>query len=235
MTPTREQYDAAFNKERANTYPNVTRFEASCGFAVDRERLEAAARVLACPVKENPPCWQHGRVIYAAARRALVSSPEPHHWLDIGTAKGFSACVMAWAAADAGALVPITSLDVIHPLEIVARNSVEDLDGLQTVPEIASPFLPPAHFVHFGCSESIEWLECRSVRINLAFVDGRHKHEVVAREIDLLSARQQPGDVIIFDDVQIAGVARALSAIKGYDVHNVQAHTGRGYAVATKL
>ena len=50
------------------SYPVVDEFEQRMGFAVDRERLEDAAGVLACLLKKNPPKWQHGRVLYALAR-----------------------------------------------------------------------------------------------------------------------------------------------------------------------
>ena len=57
--------------------------------------VEAAARVLACPLKANPPNWQHGRVLYAGYRAYLAGLQRRVLLLDIGTAKGFSAAAMS--------------------------------------------------------------------------------------------------------------------------------------------
>src|SRR5688572_33475015 len=89
MTP--DDYQRAFDGERVQEYPVISDFQVECGVALGREKLERAARVLACPVKANPPNWQHGRVIYSAARRYLNGMTGPVSCMDIGTAKGFSA------------------------------------------------------------------------------------------------------------------------------------------------
>src|SRR3989304_7206134 len=75
--------------------PPVEAYEAA--FALERTRLEAAARVLACPIKAGPPNWQHGRVLYALTRRYRLTAEGPLYCLDIGTAKGFSALCLLWA------------------------------------------------------------------------------------------------------------------------------------------
>src|SRR3990172_8581667 len=91
LIPPVEAYEAACALERTRRYPLVDDFEARQGFALDRARLEAAARVLACPIKARPPNWQHGRVLYALTRRYRLTAEGPLYCLDIGTAKGFSA------------------------------------------------------------------------------------------------------------------------------------------------
>jgi len=47
MLPTRAEYDQAFALEQGAAYPAVDAFERACGYALDRGRLEEAARVLA--------------------------------------------------------------------------------------------------------------------------------------------------------------------------------------------
>src|SRR6185369_15064920 len=95
---TRRQYDKAFIEERMSEYPMIDDYEKSCGFALNRHKLEEAARVLACPVKKNPPNWQHGRVIYSTLRSYMTETTcvNPLHILDVGTAKGFSALCALW-------------------------------------------------------------------------------------------------------------------------------------------
>jgi cephalosporin hydroxylase len=48
------------------------------------------------------------------------------------------------------------------------------------------------------------------VRVGFAFVDGKHSFEEVTAELTLLAARQRAGDVVVVDDMQIAGVRDAL-------------------------
>jgi predicted O-methyltransferase YrrM len=243
--PSEEDYARAWAREREHDYADVTRFEQECCFAVDKGKLDQAARVLACPVKANPPCWQHGRVIYSAARRYAAKHGGPQLWLDIGTAKGFSACCMSWASTAARLAAPhlhhwigIVSLDVIDPEARVARNSVADLqsDHYQTVRELVHGFVSEDRSrLNFVKADSVEWLERLTQRCHFAFVDGRHKFEVVKREIELLSKRQESGDVLIFDDMQVEGVGRAVRQMQGYKWQTVKAHAARWYAVAEKI
>lgn len=204
------------------------------GFAVDRERLEAAARVLACPVKRNQPNWQHGRVIYAAARRYLSRrGMETSLFLDVGTAKGFSAVVMAWAIADSGASGYVESFDVVEPTARQRRNSVADLDEpLKTVWELTRPFVLLSPY--FGRCVGPAANESRGDRIHFAFVDGKHTYDAVRRDHDEICVRQHPGDVIIFDDIQIEGVEAAVRDLHFYDIEYLAAKPDRRYAIATK-
>lgn len=235
---TKEQYAEAFQAECARVYPEVSAFEQSFGFAVPRVKLEAAARVLACPLKVNPPSWQHGRVIYALARSLLEDDDCPGCLLDIGTAKGFSAVVMSWAIADAGARRDVVSVDVVDPFAYVERNSVAEMDGeLLTVPEFVAPFLLENGHIQFHGGGSLPLLDrmiSAGERVRLAFVDGKHTATAVSAEIACLLRLQIPGDVVLFDDVQIAGVAEAVRKISSYTVTRVNAGVNRAYAMAVR-
>lgn len=237
LPKTAADYHRAFTAECARDYPAVSDFEERAGFAVDRARLEAAARVLACPIKANPPSWQHGRVLYAAARRALKDNPAPGGiFLDIGTAKGFSAVVMTWAIADAGARHHVLSVDVVAPDARVPRNSVlEVTEGLKTVHEFTAPFARGSIEFH-GCGSVLllQRLQPGGERVRFAFVDGKHSYEAVHAEIRLLSVLQRSGDVIVFDDLQIPGIGEAVAELRGYTVDFVRADKLRAYAVAVR-
>lgn len=233
---TRDDYRAAFEKERANLYPKVDEFEATMGFAIDRARLEAAAETLACPLKRNPPCWQHGRVVYAAARRYLdqLGDPGPLTFLDIGTAKGFSALMVAMAVTDAGVKARIVSIDVLDPNARTPRNSVAELDGLKTVREFLARW-PEAEGIELACGTGAGWLSNHRGRINFAFVDGKHSYEAVAAEGALLRERQQPADVAIFDDLQFPNVAKAVRGLHGYRARKLSPSPARTYAIAERM
>lgn len=231
---TRDAYVAAFAAERQRTYPVIDDLEARLGYAVDRERLESAARVLACPVKVHPPCWQHGRVLYAVARAYLAVAASPVTMLDIGTAKGFSALCLQWALTDAGREGQVYSVDVLDPHARVKRNTVAEVDGLQTLAETLAPW-PEAHAITFMRSTGIDWLTQASAPIDLVFVDGKHSGAVVHAELARIAARQGPGAMVILDDLQIAGVDLAVRQTTGYRFERVAASPDRIYAIGTRM
>lgn len=234
--PTAADYAAAFAAEQAQTYPMVDAFEARMGFALDRERLESAARVLACPLKKSPPNWQHGRVLYAAAMRYLADyACEPVNILDIGTAKGFSALCLRWALYDSGKNGLVTSVDVIDPAAAVARNTVAEVDGLLTLHQTLTPWRE-AGSIRFARSSGLYWLETHEGRINIAFVDGTHNPHTVAHEGEVLAQRQEHGDLAIFDDVnrpELLRVVRSLADAYVFDVLEVL--PTRHYAIGVRL
>jgi hypothetical protein len=233
--PTREQYEAAFEAERRNEYPVIDEFERRMGFAVDRERLEAAARVLACPVKRNPPNWQHGRVVYALARKKLHSTRGNPTYLDIGTAKGFSAVCMAWASMDEGPGAFITSVDVIEPESTEPRNSIMDGNIRFGLCDYLDPFRDgyPIDFMAIGDAEW-ERFKAGTDRIHFAFIDGSHTYEGVKADIAVVAPRQRSGDIILFDDVNKEQINRAVREMAGYDLEYIKVLPQRAYAIAVK-
>lgn len=227
-----QMYAVAFHRERLQSYPMIDAVEARCGYALDRERLESAARVLACPVKKSPPNWQHGRVLYALTRQYLEGR-DSINALDIGTAKGFSALCLLWAAHDAGARGHVTSVDVLDPRAHVSRNTVAEVDGLKTLAEILAPW-PETQAIAFLKSTGQQYLQEHPERVHVAFVDGKHKYEAVSWEAALLAERQQSGDLVMFDDVQIDGVRKALKEQRAYDLEYVDVLTNRRYAIGRR-
>lgn len=245
QTTTAEQYAEIFEKERQQEYPAVDAFEQRMGYAIDRTRLEAAARVLSCPFKAAAPNWQHGRVIYAAVRRYLAGlGPDPDfvNALDVGTAKGFSALCARWALNDSGVDGGdgrVISVDVMDPHGRVRRNTPAECDGLKTLAEIMSPWDEASDIgMCFLKSTGVEFLQSRPLheRFNVAFIDGKHSTDAVSQEWRLLSKLQQPGDVAIFDDVQMEPVSRGLKgADAAYTFERLSlGHVNRTYAIGVR-
>jgi len=226
-------YEAVFQKEREQQYPVVDAFEEKMGFAIDRERLEAAARVLACPLKKNTPNWQHGRVLYAAARKRLQGQIDVA-MLDIGTAKGFSALCLLWALRDTDILGTVTSVDVIDPMARVARNTVSEVTGLKTLAETLEPW-PESQAIKFKQREGVEELSDGLSRIHVGFIDGKHDGRIVAVEGYLLSLRQQAGDLAIFDDVHFPDIKKEVKKLQAkYDIEWIKILPSREYAVGVR-
>lgn len=233
---TADDYRTAFRVERDRLYPLVDAFEAQSGFAVDRDRLLEAAKVLACPVKANAPNWQHGRVLYAAVSRYIVEHPntEAFNILDVGTAKGFSALCLLWSLQDSGKAGRVTSVDVIDPLGRVQRNTIAEVDGLKTLAETLAPW-PEAQSIDFRKSTGIEWLHGHGDRIHVAFIDGKHSGAVVLQEGHLLAVRQMPGDLAIFDDVHIPDVSIAVNSLyPDYRLKYLEVLPNRHYAIGVR-
>lgn len=234
VAASREEYALAFARESQRTYPIIDAFEQSSGFALDQRRLLEAARVLACPIKRSEPHWQHGRVLYAAAREYLSRGTEPVAILDIGSAKGFSALCLFWALREAGRDGWVTSVDVIDPQARERRNTVAEVDGLKTLAETLEPW-PEAQSIAFLQSTGIDWLQAHPERVHIAFVDGKHTADVVRREGKLLTSRQQSGDLAIFDDVHIGDVSAAVTSLHHeYRLTYLQPLPNRAYAVGVR-
>jgi predicted O-methyltransferase YrrM len=215
--PTADDYRTAFVLESRRVYPCVDEFEQASGYALEREKLEAAARVLACPVKKNPPCWQHGRILYAATRARLHGLAGMVNLFEIGTAKGFGALCLLRALQDSNHSGRVASVDVIDPNERITRNTVAELDGLKTLREILEPW-PDSRAINFQQSTGVNYLLKYDERIHVAFIDGKHSGPVVSQEGWLISHRQQPGDVALFDDVHLAPVERSVNELRSvYD------------------
>jgi predicted O-methyltransferase YrrM len=231
--PTASDYQNAFEQERVNEYPVMDELEEAYGYTLDRVRLERAASVLACPVKVNPPNWQHGRLLYAVARQLFEFKRDSYFFLDVGTAKGFSALCMQWAINDAGVNAKVVSVDVIDPTTVVKRNTISDLFGPRDLWQILAPW-PEAKAIEFVQSTGVGYILGCTHRINFAFLDGKHRYDDVAMEAQLLIKRQEQGDHIVFDDLQIPGVEKAVDKLRGYDVHKVTIKPERRYAIAVK-
>ncbi len=228
-----DAYDRIFLDELKSVYPEVEAIEDETGYALTPERYLPAARVLACPLKVHPPNWQHGRVLYAMARTYLQTEPGFVTMLDIGTAKGYSALCLLWALNDAGNSGCVNSVDVRDPDARVKRNSVMEVDGLKTLAEFLQPW-PEAGAIKFRQSTGIDWLRAHNIRVHVAFVDGKHDADVVRKEGTLLADKQEAGDLVMFDDVQIPGVAAAVQQLDGYELRYVDVLPNRRYAIGRR-
>jgi predicted O-methyltransferase YrrM len=231
LTVSAQDYQRVFEAERTQGYPVIEALEATAGYRLDRDRLEAAARVLACPIKKHAPSWQHGRVIYSLYRHYLAGCARRVLMLDVGTAKGFSALCAQWALIDAGVPGTVVSVDVIDPRSRDSRNTVAEVDAPKTLTELLDPW-PEASAIKFLKCTGVEWLSSYHGRIDCAFVDGKHTGAVVALEGQLLSARQESGDLAIFDDVHLPDVLQAVRGLKAYDSEIVTVLPQRAYAIA---
>lgn len=246
LSKTPEDYQRTFEIERFHRYKVMDALEKRYGYALERDVLEAMALVMACPIKRNAPNWQHGRLVYALARHRLAQGGA-FCFLDIGTAKGFSATCMALAACDdhGPEIHRVWSVDTIDPTSNEPRNSIKD--GLVTrgIWDYCEGFMPEemlgyTHFVQDNDTAHIGFLS-RTDRIGFAFVDGGHDYDSVRRDIETITPRQQAGDIILFDDCHLADVLRAIeeglrtdSTFCAYSLEVISLIPSRSYAIAVR-
>jgi predicted O-methyltransferase YrrM len=239
------EYEKIYIKEVGNTYPEIDKYEAGQVNKIETERLVKAAWYLANPLKKNPPCWQHGRLIYSTLSSYIAAnySMDGIECVDIGTAKGFSALMMQYAINDAAfdAKAQVHSTDVIPPYHRVRRNSVIEVGRENNYPVLAEylePF-PESKAIDFYDLSGADLLNLLSSsgieRINFAFVDGKHNHSSVLTESASIHSMSQPGDIIIWDDVQIPEVARAVRDMKNrYHQEYIGARAERRYCIGVR-
>ena len=121
----------------------------------------------------------------------------------------------------------------IDPGARVARNTVAEVEGLRTLAETLEPW-PEARAIAFVRASGRLWLTEHLDRVHVAVVDGKHTYDAVSWECALLTERQQTGDVIFLDDLQIPGVAQAVRELRSYAVERLEALPDRHYAIARK-
>lgn len=238
----KEAYMTLWQDECANNYPAIDTYEAEAGFAVDLPWMNELALPTQTVIKSSPLCFQHGRVVYAALRAYLETSDKSSvNIVETGTARGFSAVVMARALADAGREGRIVTYDLLPHHSAMYWNCVDDLEGRKTRAALLAPWRGLLDRIIFIEGDSRIALKKTALpRIDFAFLDGAHSYEDVRDEFALVAPQQGTGDVIMFDDYTpgfFDGLIRAVDEgceAWGYDKHVIRASDTRAYVVATK-
>ena len=242
MTATALDYQRIFDLERTHQYPIIDDFEQRMGYAIDRAKLEEAARVIEAAARRY-----YGRRGFGWDPRSEdwstpggppgpvgIPFDNPFAVLDIGTAKSFSALCLLWALNDAGADGSVTSVDVIDPYSPEIRNTVAELSRPLTLHETLEPW-PEAKAITFVQSTGINWLKAHPERLHIVFVDGKHKADVVSEEAALILARQVAGDLCIFDDVHLPEIRAVVRGLHhSYSLEYLDILPNRGYAVGVR-
>jgi hypothetical protein len=240
----RETYLRLHRQARAVGYPAIDAFEQEAGFAIDRLWLEDLALHTQIVIKESRLNYQHGRVLYAAARRYLAGAGADGAVtiLETGTARGFSALCLARALNDAGPVCGhVVTVDPLPHDRRMIWNCIDDHDGPMSRQELLARWPQEVERVVFLRGTSGDQLDRLGLaRVGIAFLDANHAFEDVMSEYRFVRARQRPGDLIVFDDVtpgQFDGVVAAVAAIEReglYHVSYLRSASDRGYAFAVR-
>jgi predicted O-methyltransferase YrrM len=238
-----DEYRRLWAEARTRSYPDVDRYEERCDAAVDRDWLDRLALVTQVAIKQSEICYQHGRLLYATLARYARSRVHDHLTIiETGTARGFSAVCLARALADAGASGKIVSFDVLPHDVPILWNCIRDAEGPHTRSELLRDYAALLErYVIFHRGDTGRMLADVSVpRIHFAFLDSVHEYGHVMAEFAPIRCRQQPGDILFFDDYTPAaypGVVKAADEIcrtAHYSATIVAANAGRQYLIAEK-
>jgi hypothetical protein len=243
----REKYMQLAKQVRLNEYKQINKYEQQTGYAIDQEWLHELALHTQVIIKTSPLCYAHGRVLYSALSNYLQQHPQtsPTDTVTIwetGTARGFSALCMAKALKDQKRTGTIVTFDVLPHRTSMFWNCIDDLDSPKTRAELLNPWKDLlTDYVLFNQGDTrLELPKMQAERIHFAFLDGAHAYKDIMFEFEQIRERQQPSDMIIYDDYtprQFPGLVKAVDEIcrkYRYQRIELQAHSGRGYVVAIK-
>ena len=196
-------------------------------------------------IKNSPPNFQHGRIIYALLGEYLKKVRDEnfaHTLLDIGTARGFSSIIMSRFMINNSIKGNIHSIDIIKHNKKKYWNSILDVEkGKLSRKQILEPYQEYLKNIYFHEGQTNNILSNLKLdRINFAFVDGSHEYKDVAFEYNYIKQRQKKGDLILFDDVteKYKGIIELVDEIKvssQYNVRIIESSKYRAYAIAERL
>lgn len=238
-------YVELYERYRKVPYPAMARLEREIGFHIEPKVLDEFALHLQVVAKKSDLNWQHGRLLYSLLRRyvhdASRAGEKDFRILETGTARGFSAMCMSRALADSGTTGCILTVDRLPHHAPMLWNSIDDRDGPKSRESLLARWPADRDRCVFLSGRSSVVLRSFGVsRIHFAFLDAEHTKDAVLEEFGFVEARQNPGDIVVFDDVtptKFPGIVDAVDAIEAkgrYAVERVQVSQDRGYAIARR-
>lgn len=228
-------------KYRSLATPEVDELEQLYGFAVDRAWLDNLALFTQIVLKSSEANWSHGRVLYALLRNRLAKPSESGRAvvLDTGTARGFSALVMAKALVDSEMDGTVITVDLLGHSDKVFSNCIDGIHGAVSRKDIWHRWPRESERVILLDGDTSEVLAHLDYpHICFAFLDAQHEKKNVLEEFEWVASRQKSGDVIVFDDVSkeaFPGVWEAVESIAAsgrYEISFLSSSGSRHYAIA---
>ncbi len=192
-------------------------------------------------IKRSEPNFNHGFLLCAELSKYIKKSSEESHItiLDIGTARGFSALVMAYTLGKFPNQGEVITIDITGHFEKKKWNSVLDKENGISRKEIFDLYSYSRRIIPIQ-GKSTELLQKIGLkRVNFAFIDGDHNWRSLKYEIEFIRNRQQSGDIICFDDATPSIYPDVIKAAESLSDQYIAKIYGkpktRGYLVLTRL
>jgi predicted O-methyltransferase YrrM len=162
--------------------------------------------------------------------------------LETGTARGFSALVMAKALHDSKKAGKIITLDILSPNKPIYWNCMHDAEGKKTRFELLNKWhnLVENYIVFIQGFSDIMLKRLALSRIHFAFLDGGHDYNTVRNELSYVKLHQSKDDVIVCDDFtesQFPGLIKAVNefiSTNEYDSKVFKSSADRSYVLLRK-
>tara|TARA_B100000519_G_C14207284_1_gene420932 strand:+ start:322 stop:1119 length:798 start_codon:yes stop_codon:yes gene_type:complete len=239
----KDEYLSIWEDAKIQSYPMIDEYEKNMNHKIDINWFHELALHTQVVIKKSRICYQHGRVLFSTLCNYLENNSLKNiNILDVGTARGFSAVVMASALKKMNVKGEITTIDPLPHHHKMYWNCIDDLERKKSRSEILSGYEPlidrHIKFLEGEFQSIVKGLSYE--RLHFAFIDAIHEYESVMFEFKYINQFQKLGDVIIFDDYNdklFPGVVKAVDEIcqdYNYTKKVINANNQRGYVVATK-
>jgi len=240
-----ETYLQIAEKARVREFPEfLTEIEEQFGFLPEKDFVDELALSTQVVIKRSEILYTHGYLLYAALRSYLEDHPGIGSVtiLETGTARGFSAVMMAKALDDAGRPGKIITIDPLPSEKPIYWNCIHDAEGEKTRFELLSPWrqLVDNYVIFIQGYSYIVLQQLGFSRVHFAFLDGAHRYKDLSLELDFVASHQNRGDVVICDDYtprQFPGLVLAMDEFKErykYNGRIFQIGDERGYGYFRK-
>lgn len=241
----KEEYLALWQNEKSSTYPEIDRLEKEMGFSVEKDWLDDLALHTQIVIKSSPLCYQHGRILYTILRKYLSqrASSAPLTIFETGTARGFSSIVMAKALSDHSANGKIVTFDILPHNVSMYWNCIDDHEGSKSRKDLLQPWgeLSGFSILFIEGDSRINLSRVCADHIGFAFLDGAHGYDDVLFEFETVARKQKIGDIIVFDDYNMADFPGLVQAVDdgcnsfGYSKEIIESGKNRKYVIAKRI
>ncbi len=239
----KDEYLKLYNQSLTREYPIIEEFLKNK--IRDDDFINELALTTQISIKGSEPNFQHGKIIYALLgdyNKKVSNGDSAYTFLDVGTAKGFSAIIMSRFIINNSLNADIHTVDIIGHNNKKYWNSILDVEkGKLSRKEFLEPYNKYLGNITFHKGKTKKILpKIKSKRINFAFIDGSHEYEDVLFEYNFIKSKQKKGDIILFDDVtnKFEGIKRLINEIAEfslYSVKKIESSKFRAYAIAERL
>jgi cephalosporin hydroxylase len=233
--------------EKATAQPDfkfLETVENEFGYLIDDEFIHDLALVTQIVLKLSAPLYLHGYLLYAAIRQYLHNNKriKSVNILETGTARGFSALMMAKALDDAKRIGKILTIDILPPNKAIYWNCIQDIKGPTTRFQLLNKWqkLVEEYIIFLQGYSDVLLSQIELSRIHAAFLDGGHDYQAVKCELNYLKSHQKKGDIIVCDDYTQKEYPALVSAVneflsKGDYMYKIyRSSSGRGYVYFKK-
>lgn len=187
------------------------------------ERIDFLGQQLCLTQKKTTVDWCHGFLLDSIIRTNVDQSSQGVI-LDFGTARGFSAIVMAEALMRNNSRVTVFTFDILPHEVPMFWNSPSDYGGPKSRREIWDELGVDTEVICVEGPITSSLPRLKNWNVLVAFIDSQHSLEQVNFEITHVITNQEIGGILVFDDYGSNGMdavkkaAEYLLPSSGYEL-----------------